>query len=384
MSDIEIKVPVLPESVSNGIIARITKKVGDVCQIGDIVAELETDKVMLEIPANHAGTVANIAKKEGDEVSQDEIIMVLSSKVAMSQSTSVEKDSQSKEADVKSEEKVLRASPSARATAEEKSVKIDEVKGSGRHGIVMKSDINQHIDSGQADNSATERVAMSRMRVTIAKRLVESKNQMAMLTTFNDVNMQPIMEIRSKYKDEFLERHGVKLGFMSFFVKAVTSAMTEYPMINASVDGTDILYHKTCHMGIAVSTEKGLVVPVIKSVENMTFSEIEKSIVMLAKKARDQKLTIDDMQNGTFTITNGGVFGSLLSTPIVNPPQSAILGMHRIEKKVVVENDEMVIRPMMYLALSYDHRLIDGSVSVGFLQKVKVLLENPSRLMLNI
>ena len=377
MTVMNINVPLLPESVASATLAKICKKVGDACQVGDVVAELETDKVMLEIPANHAGVITTILKNVGDEVSENEAILSIdtaqSAKIEMPE---VATDTESQPADA------LRATPSARVMAENNEVSLDDVKGSGRHGIIMRSDVASHTQP--APNTESERVPMSRMRATIADRLVQAKNEMAMLTTFNDVNMQPVMDIRSDLKDAFMESHQVKLGFMSFFVKAVTQAMKAYPLLNASVDGKDIIYHHSCHMGVAVSTDKGLVVPVLRSAEHMSFAEIESGIGALAKKARDQKLTTDDMQGGTFTITNGGVFGSMLSTPIVNPPQSAILGMHRIEKRVVVENDQMVIRPMMYVALSYDHRLIDGSTSVSFLQKVKTLLENPAMLMLDI
>ena len=385
MSEISIKVPMLPESVMSGVISSVLKKVGDTVEIGDVVAELETDKVMLEIPANHAGVVTNCYVEVGQEVKQDEPI------IAINQNASVASAQQQVSQQMpEKDESIVKSSPSARLAAENLDININDISGTGKHGTVMKGDVvhsnktTEKMSSHEPSESA-EIVPMSRMRATIAKRLVESKNQTAMLTTFNDVNMDAILSLRNEFKDQFMKVHGVKLGFTSFFVNAVVQSLKEFPIINASVSGSDIIYHKHCNIGVAVSTEKGLVVPVIRNADQLSMHEIEQMVATFAKKAREQKLTIDDLQNGTFTLTNGGVFGSLLSTPIINPPQSAILGMHRIEKRVVVdENDEMKVCSMMYLALSYDHRIIDGRDSVSFLSRVKQYLENPSRILLKI
>ena len=392
MSHLKINVPPLPESVVSGVIAAINVEVGTAVKIGDVVVELETDKVLLEIPSNHDGVISEIFLKVGDEVTQNQEILSIDTSPEPTSTTNQKAESPAIEQ--KSHDS-LKSSPSARKAASNNDIDLSKIEGSGKDGRVMKNDLKEQLDSATkpqedippvlSDDTATfERVPMTRMRATIAKRLVQSKNDMAMLTTFNDVNMSAIVNARSKYKDVFQKKYGIKLGLTSFFVHAVTAAMKSYPIINTSVDGQDILYHKSCHLGIAVSTEKGLVVPVIRNAESKSMLQIETEVLEYANKARQQKITMEDLQGGTFTITNGGVFGSLLSTPIVNPPQTAILGLHRIEKRVIVVGDKTEICPMMYIALSYDHRVIDGRDSVGFLKLVKDTLEDPARMLLNV
>lgn len=359
---LEIKVPMLPESVTEAVLASWHKQVGDMCQEGDVIAELETDKVMLEVVATSGGVLVEQHVAEGDTVGADTILASIDTDKAVAEAP--------KDPAPKTDDGFINASPQLRREIHDKNIDLSAKSPSGRGGRFVESDLSAHT-------SSTERVKMSRLRARIAERLLDAQHSAAILTTFNEVNMAPIMALRSEHQEAFTEKFGVKLGFMSFFVHAVTKVLKEFPEVNASVDGEDILYHSDANIGIAVSTDKGLVVPVLQKAQMMNSSDIESSIRDYASKARDGKITLEDMSGGTFTITNGGVFGSLLSTPILNMPQSAILGMHTIQKRVVVEDDEMVIRPMMYLALSYDHRLVDGKQSVGFLVRVKEILENP-------
>jgi len=391
---IEVKVPVLPESVADATIATWHKQVGEQVSRDENIVDLETDKVVLEVPSPVDGILQEILYKEGDTVLSGELLAritegVAAAPVAEGQSA-VEKESM---ADDKP------TSPAVRRMLAEHDLQPSQIKGSGKEGRISKEDVLAFIESKRATSSKAasvvtpvvavgareeQRVPMTRLRAKIAERLVEAQQTAAMLTTFNEVNLQAVMDMRSQYKDAFEKKHGVKLGFMSFFTKAVVESLKRFPAVNASIDGQDIVYHGYHDIGIAVSTERGLVVPVLRDAEQLSMAEVELQIGDYAARARKGKLTLDEMQGGTFTITNGGVFGSLLATPILNPPQAGILGMHKIEQRPVVEKGEIVIRPMMYLALSYDHRLIDGKESVQFLVSVKELLEDPSRLLLNV
>lgn len=396
---IEIKVPVLPESVADATIAALHKKVGDKVVRDENLVDLETDKVVLEVPATDSGVIKEIFFKEGDVVTSGQILIKISAgEEAAVQDATGEKSSVDS---VKQNNNTLEkpASPGVRRLVAEHDVNLKEVSGTGEGGRVTKQDVNNYLadkSSKPSQNSSVtnvvavgvnreeRRVPMSRLRAKVAERLLSAQHNAAMLTTFNEVDLKAVMDMRNRYKDIFLKKHGVKLGFMSFFTKAVVESLKRFPTVNASIDGSDIVYHGFYDIGIAVSTERGLVVPVIRDADVLSLAEIENSIGEYADRARSGKLSIEEMQGGTFTITNGGVFGSLLSMPIINPPQTAILGMHKIEERAVVVNGEIVIRPMMYLALSYDHRLIDGKDSVQFLVSVKELLEDPSRLLLNV
>ena len=394
---IEIKSPTFPESVSDGTVANWLKKEGESVLQDEVVAEIETDKVVLEVVAPIDGILSKIIKKEGEVVNSSEVIGIFTESSA---STEKPPKLEAPEEDV---EKVLKNTdkklgPAAKKILAENNIEASDVKPSGKDNRVTKADVINHLkhDSdvviksqhapslSHASNRPEKRVAMSRLRATIAKRLVSVKQETAMLTTFNEVDMLPIKELRAKYGQEFLNQHGVKLGFMGFFVIAAVQALTKFPLVNASIDGSDIVYHGFQDIGVAVSTERGLVVPVIKDSDTKSLPEIEKSILEYSEKARDGKLGIEDMQGGTFTISNGGIFGSLLSTPILNAPQTAILGMHSIQDRPVALNGEVVIRPMMYLAMSYDHRLLDGKEAVSFLVSIKEQLESPERLLLNL
>ena len=370
---LEIKVPMLPESVTEATVASWHKQPGDMCQEGDVIAELETDKVMLEVVATHSGVLKQQLVSEGDTVGADTVLAEIDTDVV----SETESDTQSEvEPQASTESKTLvNASPSLRREIHDKNIDLSSKTPSGRGGRFEQSDLTS--DSATVASAGVRRVKMSRLRATIAQRLLDAQHTAAILTTFNEVDMAPIMALRSAHQEAFMDKYGVKLGFMSFFVHAVTEALKDFPEVNASIDGDDVLYHSDANIGIAVSTDRGLVVPVLRQAQNMNNALVESSIRDYALKARDGKITLDDMAGGTFTITNGGVFGSLLSTPILNMPQSAILGMHTIQKRPVVVNDEIVIRPMMYLALSYDHRLVDGKQSVGFLVRIKEILENP-------
>lgn len=399
---VEIKVPVLPESVADATIAAWHKKVGESVVEGENLVDLETDKVVLEVPAPADGVLEAIHVNEGGVVKANELLGSLGDPVAIeaapTQASELEKapgtlvkSAPAPVAQVVEAEPVdnanSNATPSARRLMAEHGIDAANITLAGGH--ITKQDVNAYLNGGQAmpamvSQRTEERVAMSRLRARIAERLVNVQQETAMLTTFNEVDMKPVMEIRAKYKEAFEKRHGVRLGFMSFFTKACAEALRRFPNVNASIDGKDIVYHDYQDIGIAVSTEKGLVVPVLRDAQLMNFAQVEQNIRGLAGKARDGKLSLEEMTGGTFTITNGGTFGSLMSTPIINAPQSAILGMHAIKERPVVVDGEMVIRPMMYLALSYDHRIIDGKDSVQFLVTVKELLEDPAKLLLDI
>lgn len=402
---IEIKVPLLPESVSDATIAQWHKKVGELVRRDENLVDLETDKVVLEVPAPETGILKEIKKETGATVLASELLAILEpgdaklAEAKPSQTQSAPPVAEQKKSATQAEGGVH--SPSARRMAAEHDVDLNKIAGTGKDGRVTKQDVARQTQQGgdsavaqvavsqsrvvgEGGDRLERRVPMSRLRARIAERLVEAQHNAAMLTTFNEVNLQAVMDLRNKYKDRFEKKHQVRLGFMSFFTKAVIEALRRFPAVNASIDGSDIVYHEFYDIGIAVSTERGLVVPVLRRADGMTLAEIEKQIGEYAGRARDGKLSIEDMTGGTFTITNGGVFGSLLATPILNPPQVAILGMHKIEERPIVENGQIVIRPMMYLALTYDHRIIDGKESVQFLVTVKEMLEDPARLLINV
>lgn len=416
---LEIKVPTVGESISEVTIARWNKKTGDYVEMDDLICELESDKATFELNAEAAGVLTTVGN-EGDTIKVGEVIAKIDTSSEKSKvnsnyvnGTSLDESQQSR---VDSQKNVVRDSPdtvkkegstshflSNEALAKfdelstsniknfpspaavkilaEKDIEAKLVKGTGRDGRITKADAMSaqlSVTTNESKSRGERKVKMTSLRKTVAKRLVAAKNETAMLTTFNEVDMKPIMDLRAKFKNQFKETHGVNLGFMSFFTKAVCVALKEFPAVNAYLDGEEIIYHDFCDISIAVSAPKGLVVPVIRNAEGLSFAEIEKEIMNLAAKARDNKLSIEEMTGGTFTITNGGVFGSMMSTPIINPPQSAILGMHNIVERPVVRDGQIVIRPMMYVAVSYDHRIIDGRESVGFLVKVKECLENPA------
>ena len=396
----EIKSPTFPESVADGTIANWVKKEGEAVSQDEVIAEIETDKVVLEVLAPSDGKISKIHKNEGDTVLSAELIGEFISGDSEELKTQIVEDEKPKETvpDLESSQDHLveiKSGPAAKRIIEEKELNPSEIKGSGKDGRITKADVISHVEKDPVIEKSvkktnvdldreTKRVPMTRLRSTIAKRLVEVQQETAMLTTFNEVDMKPIKDIRSKYGDDFLKEHGVKLGFMGFFVAASVNALEKFPQVNASIDGTDIVYHGYKDIGVAVSTDRGLVVPVIKDADIKSISEIEKSISEYAEKARDGKLSIEEMQGGTFTVSNGGIFGSLLSTPILNAPQTAILGMHKIEDRPVVVDGEIVVRPMMYLAMSYDHRMLDGKEAVSFLVSIKEQLENPEKLLLNL
>ena len=396
----EIKSPTFPESVADGTIANWVKKEGEAVSQDEVIAEIETDKVVLEVLAPSDGKISKIHKNEGDTVLSAELIGEFISGDSEEQKTQDVKEEKPTETvpDLESSQDHLvdkKSGPAAKRIIEEKELNPSEIKGSGKDGRITKADVISHVEKEPVIKESvkktnvgldreTKRVPMTRLRSTIAKRLVEVQQETAMLTTFNEVDMKPIKDIRSKYGDDFLKEHGVKLGFMGFFVAASVNALEKFPQVNASIDGTDIVYHGYKDIGVAVSTDRGLVVPVIKDADIKSISEIEKSISEYAEKARDGKLSIEEMQGGTFTVSNGGIFGSLLSTPILNAPQTAILGMHKIEDRPVVVDGEIVVRPMMYLAMSYDHRMLDGKEAVSFLVSIKEQLENPEKLLLNL
>ena len=405
---IEIKSPTFPESVADGTVANWLKKEGENVEQDEVIAEIETDKVVLEVVAPTNGVLTKIVKNEGDIVNSSEVIGVFiesseADDVKTEDDVSPPDEVAKEEAKVVTTQKITTKSnklgPAAKKMISENNLDASDIKSSGKDNRVTKADVINHLDSSSGKNeSATseikvaqnlgnrpeKRVAMSRLRTTIANRLVSVQQETAMLTTFNEVDMLPIKELRSKYGQEFEKQHGVKLGFMGFFVIAAVQALKKSPIVNASLDGTDVVYHGYQDIGVAVSTERGLVVPVIKDADTMSLPELEKSILGYSEKARDGKLSIDEMQGGTFTISNGGVFGSLLSTPILNAPQTAILGMHSIQDRPVARDGQVVIRPMMYLAMSYDHRLLDGKEAVRFLVSIKEQLESPERLLLNL
>ena len=396
---IEIKAPTFPESVADGTIANWIKKEGESVNQDEVIAEIETDKVVLEVLAQSNGVVSKILKTEGETVLSSEVIGEFSESegkpetLKKNNETIVDlKEDKNEETEVERDNKKI--SPAAKKIVIENNIETEDIKSSGKNNRITKADVINHISSDieessklselSEDERPQKRVPMSRLRSTIAKRLVSVKQDTAMLTTFNEVDMLPIKDLRSKYGEEFEKEHGVKLGFMGFFVVAAVQALKKFPMVNASIDKNDIVYHGFQDIGVAVSTERGLVVPIIKDADTKSLSEIEKSILEYSKKAKEGKLSIDEMQGGTFTISNGGVFGSLLSTPILNAPQTAILGMHAIQERPIAIAGEIVIRPMMYLAMSYDHRLLDGKEAVTFLVSIKEQLESPERLLLNL
>ena len=408
----EIRVPTLGESVTEATIGKWFKKVGDAVAVDEPLVELETDKVTVEVPAAAAGVLAEIVAKEGDTVEVNALLGQISSDGAAAAAAPAAKKEEAKPAAAApaaaapaasaSSGPAMQPAPAASKLLAENNLSADQVEGSGKRGQVLKGDVLDAIAKGVSaapaaaapaaarpaspadDASREERVKMTRLRQTIAKRLKDAQNTAAMLTTYNEVDMSAVMELRTKYKDIFEKKHGVKLGFMGFFTKAVTHALKEIPAVNAEIDGTDIIYKNFAHVGMAVGTDKGLVVPVIRDADSMSIAEIEKELGRLAKAARDGSLSMADMQGGTFTITNGGVYGSLMSSPILNAPQSGILGMHKIQERPVVVGGQIVIRPMMYLALSYDHRIVDGKEAVTFLVRVKESLEDPERLVLDL
>jgi len=390
----QIKAPQFPESVSEGTIATWHKKVGDAISEGEVLLEIETDKVMMEVPAIASGTLTEIKKEAGATVNSEEVVGLMAEGMTAPTPNAAASNTVEQTPTIAADTEAP-VGPAARRAIEAQDINVNEVKGSGKGGRITTQDVNHYVEN-KGKNSSTsaalplngsrieQRVPMSRLRATIAKRLVEAKQATAMLTTFNEVDMKPVMDLRSKYKDLFEQKHGVKLGFMSFFIKAATEALKRFPSVNASIDGSDIVYHGYYDIGVAVSTDRGLVVPVLRNTDQMNLAAMEQGLKDYAAKARANKLELSDMQGGTFTITNGGVFGSMLSTPMLNPPQSAILGMHNIVERPVAVNGEVVIRPIMYLALSYDHRIIDGKESVSFLKTIKELLEDPSRFLLEV
>ena len=398
-----VSVPQLPESVSDATISAWHVKEGDEVKRDQNLVDIETDKVVLEVVAPAEGVLVKIEHDEGATVGADDVIGIVEAGASSGGSASKSDDSKSESAaeskDDGGDSEV--AGPAVRRLLGEHGLKPSDVKGTGKGGRVTKEDVEKHVKAGSSSKSSDsskqqsaqpavsgdrdqKRVPMTRLRKRIAERLLQAKNDTAMLTTFNEINMKPIMDLRKKYKDVFEETHGTRLGFMGFYIKAVTEALKRFPDVNASIDGDDIVYHNYFDVSIAVSTPRGLVTPVLRDTDKMSIADMEKGIRELAIKGRDGKLTLDEMQGGNFTVTNGGVFGSLLSTPILNPPQSAILGMHKIQERPMVVDGKIEILPMMYLALSYDHRIIDGKESVGFLVTVKELLEDPQRLILDI
>ncbi|MDE4643758.1 2-oxoglutarate dehydrogenase complex dihydrolipoyllysine-residue succinyltransferase [Klebsiella quasipneumoniae] len=408
MSSVDILVPDLPESVADATVATWHKKPGDAVVRDEVLVEIETDKVVLEVPASADGILDAVLEDEGATVLSRQILGRLR------EGNSAGKES-SEKADAKASTPAQRQqasleeqnndalSPAIRRLLAEHNLDAAAIKGTGVGGRLTREDVEKHLakapapaeakapasaaavaPASQLGNRSEKRVPMTRLRKRVAERLLEAKNSTAMLTTFNEVNMKPIMDLRKQYGEAFEKRHGIRLGFMSFYVKAVVEALKRYPEVNASIDGDDVVYHNYFDVSMAVSTPRGLVTPVLRDVDLLGMADIEKNIKELAVKGRDGKLTVDDLTGGNFTITNGGVFGSLMSTPIINPPQSAILGMHAIKDRPMAVNGKVEILPMMYLALSYDHRLIDGRESVGFLVAIKELLEDPTRLLLDV
>lgn len=400
---IEIKAPTFPESVADGTVATWHKKPGEACATDELIVDIETDKVVLEVVAPADGVIKEILKGEGDTVLSEEILAIFEAgAVASAAPAAAAQASDTSDTDA---EKV---GPAARKLIDENNLDASQIKGTGKNGGITKEDVQNYLNNrGSAPAAAApaakpaaapavalnvpagerveKRVPMTRLRATIAKRLVEAQQNAAMLTTYNEVNMKPVMDLRSQYKDLFEKTHnGTRLGFMSFFVKAATEALKRFPAVNASIDGNDMVYHAYQDIGVAVSTDRGLMVPVLRDTDSMSLADIEATIADFGKRGRDGKLGMEDMQGGTFTITNGGVFGSLMSTPILNPPQTAILGMHKIQERPMAVKGQVVILPMMYLALSYDHRMIDGKEAVQFLVTIKDLLEDPARLLLDV
>ncbi|HZW24943.1 MAG TPA: 2-oxoglutarate dehydrogenase complex dihydrolipoyllysine-residue succinyltransferase [Gallionella sp.] len=406
MSVIEVKVPQLSESVSEATLLTWHKKVGEAVVEGENLIDIETDKVVLELPAIKSGILSKIIKGDGEKVGSNEVIAQIDTEAVVAAAPAA-----------KAAEAAVAATPSARKLAHAHDVDAGRLQGSGKHGLVTKEDVLNAVQAAEGSlrssgaptgvplagaaapadlpppvapvvapsgNRPEQRVPMTRIRQRIAERLLQSQANAAILTTFNEVNMQPVMDLRNKYKDAFEKKHGVKLGFSSFFVKAAVLALQKFPIVNASVDGTDIIYHGYFDIGVAIGSERGLVVPIIRDADKLSFADIEKRIADFAARAKDGKLGMEELSGGTFSITNGGVFGSMLSTPIINPPQAAILGIHATKDRPVAENGQVVIRPMNYLALSYDHRIIDGREAVQFLVTIKEALEYPGRVLLDL
>jgi 2-oxoglutarate dehydrogenase E2 component (dihydrolipoamide succinyltransferase) len=405
----EVRVPTLGESVSEATIGTWLKKVGDTVKVDEPLVELETDKVSIEVPSPVSGTLSEILAKDGETVEVNALLAQIAEGEGAAAPAKAETKTEAKsEAPAAKAEAPaapanggsdMPAAPSAQKLMAENKIDAGDVSGSGKRGQVLKGDVLDAIGKGSAPAAAPaavrpasseedapreERVKMTRLRQTIARRLKEAQNTAAMLTTYNEVDMSAVMDLRSRYKDLFEKKHGVKLGFMGFFTKAVTHALKEIPAVNAEIDGTEIIYKNYCHVGVAVGTDKGLVVPVVRDADQMGIADIEKEIGRLGRAARDGELSMADMQGGTFTISNGGVYGSLMSSPILNSPQSGILGMHKIQERPMAVGGQVVIRPMMYLALSYDHRIVDGKEAVTFLVRVKDSLEDPERLVLDL
>ena len=391
---IDVKVPMLSESVSEGTLLEWKKKVGEAVARDEILIDIETDKVVLEVPSPQAGVLVEIIAQNGETVAAEQVLARIDTAATASASAEAPAAAPAPEA-APTAAQTNAAMPAAAKLAAETGVDVNTLQGSGRDGRVLKEDVQNAAAKPAAAPAAApapvpagarpeQRVPMSRLRARVAERLLASQQENAILTTFNEVNMKPIMDLRAKYKEKFEKEHGVKLGFMSFFVKAAVAALKKYPVVNASVDGSDIVYHGYFDIGIAIGSPRGLVVPILRDADQMSIADIEQAIVDYAKKAKDGKIALEDLTGGTFSITNGGTFGSMMSTPIINPPQSAILGMHATKERAVVENGQVVVRPMMYLALSYDHRIIDGREAVLTLVAIKDALEDPARLLLDL
>lgn len=391
---IDVKVPMLSESVSEGTLLEWKKKVGEAVARDEILIDIETDKVVLEVPSPQAGVLVEIVAQDGETVVADQVLARIDTAATAAAEAPAAAPAEAAPAAAPAAAQNNAAMPAAAKLAAETGVDVNALQGSGRDGRVLKEDVQNAAAKPAAAAAPAvplpagarpeERVPMSRLRARVAERLLASQQENAILTTFNEVNMKPIMDLRAKYKDKFEKEHGVKLGFMSFFVKAAVAALKKYPVVNASVDGKDIVYHGYFDIGIAIGSPRGLVVPILRDADQMSIADIEQAIVDYAKKAKDGKIAIEDLTGGTFSITNGGTFGSMMSTPIINPPQSAILGMHATKERAVVENGQVVVRPMMYLALSYDHRIIDGREAVLTLVAIKDALEDPARLLLDL
>ena len=393
---IDVKVPMLSESVSEGTLLEWKKKVGEAVARDEILIDIETDKVVLEVPSQQAGVLVEIIAQNGETVAAEQVLARIDTAATASASAEAPAAAPAPEA-APAAAQTNAAMPAAAKLAAETGVDVNALQGSGRDGRVLKEDVQNATAKPAAAPAVAsvpapvpagarpeQRVPMSRLRARVAERLLASQQENAILTTFNEVNMKPIMDLRAKYKEKFEKEHGVKLGFMSFFVKAAVAALKKYPVVNASVDGSDIVYHGYFDIGIAIGSPRGLVVPILRDADQMSIADIEQAIVDYAKKAKDGKIALEDLTGGTFSITNGGTFGSMMSTPIINPPQSAILGMHATKERAVVENGQVVVRPMMYLALSYDHRIIDGREAVLTLVAIKDALEDPARLLLDL
>ena len=392
---VEVNVPVFAESISEGTLLSWHKKVGESVARDETLVEIETDKVVLEVPAPQAGVLVEIIVQDGETVTSQQLLAKIDTEAAAATTAApaAQAAPAAPAAAPASNAQAGVAMPAAAKLAAEKGVDVNSVQGSGRDGRVLKEDVQNAPAAAKAAAPAAplpagarpeQRVPMSRLRARVAERLLQSQADNAILTTFNEVNMKPVMDLRAKYKEKFEKEHGVKLGFMSFFVKAAVAALKKFPVVNASVDGSDIVYHGYFDIGIAIGSPRGLVVPILRDADQMSIADIERAIVDYAVKAKDGKIAIEDLTGGTFSITNGGTFGSMMSTPIINPPQSAILGMHATKERAVVENGQVVVRPMMYLALSYDHRIIDGREAVLTLVTIKDLLEDPARLLLDL